>query len=119
MTASSLLDFTVLLAPLAGDDPCGTPVPYEVRQKLEDARKEDNPDDYPPDDPSRPETFRKADWEGIIRLATETLGRTSKDLVVAARLTEALTHVHRFAGLRDGLRLMRELADQHWDQVYP
>lgn len=116
---TALLDFTALLAPLAADNPCGEPVPYEVRQKLEDARKEDDPDDYAPDDPGRPETFRKADWAGIVRLASETLSRTSKDLLVAARLTEALTRQHRFAGLRDGLRLMRELVEQHWENLYP
>jgi type VI secretion system protein ImpA len=119
MAESAVLDFATLLAPVAADQPCGTPVPYEVRAQLEEARKEDNPDDYAPDDPARPETFRKANWPAIVRLAGDTLARSSKDLLVAARLTEALTRLHGFAGLRDGLRLLRELIEQHWDQLYP
>ena len=35
-----------------------------------------------PDDPMRPETFRKADWPGIIKLAQETLTKTSKDFLL-------------------------------------
>ena len=86
---SALLDFATLLEPIPGDNPAGTAVPFQVRHQLEDFRKEDNPDDYAPDDPLRPEKFRKADWPGIIRLAQDTLTHTSKDLLVAVRLAEA------------------------------
>jgi type VI secretion system protein ImpA len=34
-------------------------------------------------------------------------------------LTEALGHLHGFAGVRDGLRLMNELQDRFWDSYYP
>jgi type VI secretion system protein ImpA len=43
----------------------------------------------------------------------------SKDLQVAARLTEALARLHGFAGLRDGLRLLADLTDQAWDRLRP
>jgi type VI secretion system protein ImpA len=119
MTAPALLDFPVLLAPIAGDDPSGSPVPPETRHQLEEARREDNPDDYAPGDPMRPETFRKADWAGIVRLAEDTLRNASKDLLVAARLTEALVQLHGFPGLRDGSRLLRELVDECWDRLRP
>src|SRR5262249_43100147 len=52
-------------------------------------------------------------------LAKDTLTGASKDLLVAARLTEALTIEHGFAGLRDGLDLLGRLADQCWDRIYP
>jgi type VI secretion system protein ImpA len=119
MAAPSVLDFAALLAPIPGENPCGSPLPYETRQQLEEARKEENPDDYEPDDPDRPEVFRKADWQGIINLASDTLGKTSKDLLLTARLTEALARKRGFAGLRDGIRLLRELTEQWWEQVYP
>jgi type VI secretion system protein ImpA len=119
MAAPPSLDFTSLLAPIPGDDAAGGPVPPEIRQRLEDARKEDNPDDYAPDDPMRPETFARADWPDIVHLAEETLTQKSKDLLVAARLTEALVRLHGFAGLRDGLHLLRELVEQCWDRLRP
>jgi type VI secretion system protein ImpA len=119
MPESSFLDFAILIAPIPGDNPAGASVPFEIRHKLEEFRKEDNPEDYKPDDPLKPEQFRKADWPGIVKLAQETLSSTSKDLLVAARLTEALARVHGFAGVRDGLHLMRELIEQGWDRLQP
>ena len=67
----------------------------------------------------RPESAQKADWAAVVRLARETLVGTSKDLLVAARLTEALTKEHGFGGLRDGLRLMRRLVSECWDRLNP
>jgi type VI secretion system protein ImpA len=113
-----LLDFATLLSPIPGDDPSGSPVPYPTREWLEAARKEDNPDDYPPDDPER-EKLRKADWKGIVARAQDTLTQVSKDLLVAARLTEALVRLHGFAGMRDGLRLLREMVEQCWERLQP
>jgi type VI secretion system protein ImpA len=119
MAAPPLLDFTKLLAPISEATPAGVPLPFEVRETLAQGRIEDNPDDFKPDDPMRPATFKKADWPGVAKLAQETLAKTSKDLLVAARLTEALVKLHGFAGLRDGLHLMRMLVEQCWDRLYP
>lgn len=119
MSVPPLLDFETLLQPITGDNPCGVKLPHEIKSKLEEARREDNPDDYEEDDARRPATLRQADWPGIIRLGCETITDKSKDLLVAARITEALVKQHRFAGLRDGLRLLRELVETHWDHLYP
>ncbi len=94
-------------------------MPFAVREKLEECRKEVNPDDYDPRDPMRPESAQKADWPTAARVATETLASTSKDLLVAARLTEALTRHHGFGGLRDGLRLLRRMITECWDRLNP
>src|SRR4051794_40873267 len=107
MPTSHLLDFGALLAPVPGDNPAGSSVPFSVRERLEEHRKEIDPDAYAPGDPRRPEAFQKANWPAIVRLARETLAGTSKDLPVAARLAEALAREHGFAGLRDGLQLLR------------
>src|SRR5437867_1952448 len=104
MAEQTVLDIAALTAPIAGDKPAGEALPFAIREQLEEARKEDNPEDYSPDDPRRPSVFKKADWPGIVKLATQTLTQESKDLTVAARLTEALVRLHGFAGLRDGLR---------------
>lgn len=119
MASPSLLDFDALIAPLPGDSPGGTPLPYDVRLKLEELRKEINPDDYDEDDPRRPTEYRAPDWHAIVNLASDTLANTSKDLLVAARLTEALTIDKGIPGLRDAIELLVRLVENCWDFVYP
>ncbi len=119
MASPSLLNFEALLAPLAGDNPAGEPLAFEVRKKLDDSRKEVNPNQFAPNDPRRPEQPQPADWGGIVELAQDTLAQRTKDLLVAARLTEALTKRHNFAGLRDGIKLLSGLAQDGWDRIYP
>jgi type VI secretion system protein ImpA len=82
-------------------------------------RREINPNDYDPSDPQRPSTAKAADWPAIAELGQQVLRETSKDLSVAARLTEALVKEYRFVGLRDGLRLLRLMVEQCWDRLSP
>ena len=119
MPSPSILDVDALIAPIPGDSPAGGSVPFAVREKLEEYRKEVDPNDFAPDDPLRPESAQKADWAAVARLTQETLTETSKDLLVAGRLTEALTREHGFGGLRDGLRLMRRLVAECWVRLNP
>jgi type VI secretion system protein ImpA len=119
MAAPPLLDFTGLTAPISEAAPSGVPLPFEVRETLTKGRVEENPDDFKPDDPMRPKTFKKAEWTAIAKLTQATLAKTSKDLLVAARLTEALVKLHGFAGLRDSLHLMRLMIEQCWDRLHP
>lgn len=119
MASEPLIAVEELIAPIPGDNAAGEPVPFEDREKLEELRKEESPEDYAPDDPMRPENFRKADWGGIIRISKEILERKSKDLLTAARLMEALVKKNGFAGLRDGLKLIQGLVDQAWDRLNP
>jgi type VI secretion system protein ImpA len=119
MASPPILDFETLLAPLPGANPTGEPLPFPVRKKLDDARKEIDPNQFAANDPRRPEAAQPADWPGIEQLAKDTLAKTSKDLLVAARLTEALVKQYGFAGLRDGLRLLRRLTQDCWDRIHP
>lgn len=119
MSSPRLLDVDALLAPIPGDNAAGESVPFALREKLEDARKEIDPEAFDADDPTRPTEAKHADWAAIVRLAQEALARTSKDLLVAARLTEALTKEAGFAGLRDGLHLMRRMIEECWDRILP
>lgn len=119
MNSAITLDFPALLAPLPGANPAGSNTPFGVKDQLEQLRKEIDPSSFSADDPLRPTEFRKADWAGIIKLATTTLTQTSKDLQVAARMVEALTKVNGFQGLADGLQLLDGLVDQAWDRLVP
>lgn len=108
-----------LLEPIPGENLAGEPTPFAIRNTLEEKRKEVDPDDFDADDPARPTEAKKADWHGIIETAKDCLKNTSKDLLVAARLTEALTKVYGFAGLTDGLAVMQGITEQCWDRCYP
>lgn len=119
MASEHVLEFDEFLQPISADEPAGGAVPFTTRQEMEDARKEDNPEDYDENDPRRPQEAKKADWPMIVRLAKEVLTNSSKDLMTAARLTEALLKLHRFAGLRDGLMLLSKMVDGCWDFLYP
>jgi type VI secretion system protein ImpA len=114
--AMPLLDFDSLIAPLDGDQPAGTRVPADIRKKMEDARKEFEPN---PDDPSGAPVPKKPDWPAIVRLATDSLATKSKDLLAAVRLVEALTKRDGYSGLRDGLKVLRLLITDCWDRVHP
>jgi type VI secretion system protein ImpA len=114
------LDIDALLVPIPGDNPAGQPVPFDVREQFEEDRKEVDPNDFAEDDPLRAEAKpKRADWGAIIKKGSEILTTQSKDLLTAARITEALTRKHGFSGLRDGLRLLRRLVEECWDRVYP
>jgi type VI secretion system protein ImpA len=119
MASPPIVDVEALLASIAGADPAGESLPFEMRKKLDDWRKEVNLSQFAPNDPRRPEQPQPADWPAIVQLAPEILARTSKDFLVAARLTEALVKHQGFGGLRDGLRLLRRLIEECWDRAYP
>ena len=105
-----------LLTPLPGDQPAGADLRYDpLYDKLKEARRED--DDAPQGEWERPRKL--ADWPLVIKLATETLEKKSKDLQIAVWLTEALLRREGCAGLREGLALVQGLVDTFWDTVHP
>ena len=63
--------------------------------------------------------LKVSNWRRVIELTVETLSSKSKDLQIAAWLTEALTIHNGFAGLRGGICLLRMLHERFWDSLYP
>ena len=116
MPSAEILDFDSLLSPIPGDSRGGESLryagPYDA---IEEARRAD-------DELTQGEWQREtkaSDWRQVIELSTEALSKRSKDIQIAAWLSEALVRLHGFAGLRDGCRLIRELVGQFWDCLYP
>jgi type VI secretion system protein ImpA len=105
-----------LLNPIAGDNPGGAELRYDpLYDKIREARRED--DDTPQGDW---QTTRKvADWPTTIKLIKDALATKSKDLQLAAWLTEALTRREGFAGMQAGLEVVVGLLEMHWDHLYP
>lgn len=118
MPTPPLLDLDHLLAPFPGDEPAGRPVSFDQRRQFEEGRKEVEVTPYRPEEDS-PRVVNPPDWAGVVRMAVDVLGDSSKDLMTSARLTEALTMTEGFAGLRDGLCLLRRLMDECWDRMHP
>lgn len=107
-----------LLAPIEGPNPAGTYLRDEpgddgltAYDKIKKARTEVvdslTGDRTPPD------------YAVVEKLATQALEAQSKDLQLAAWLTEALLKRNGIAGLRDGLDLIKGLLEQFWDHLYP
>jgi len=119
MPSAPLLDIDELVQPIPGDEPAGVSPPFTLKQELEEARKEDNPEDYDENDPRRPAQAKRAEWPQILNKTRNALKVTSKDLMLAARLTEALTRMHGFGGFRDGFRLMGRLVSECWNRIHP
>jgi type VI secretion system protein ImpA len=117
-------DLEALLAPIPGDAPQGIDIredfsatsPYNrLRDARSEARDAERGQDAGGDD-ARDATPL---WRGVRELALKTLAETTKDLEVAAWLTEALVRSHGFAGLAAGAQLMAGLAEQYWDGLFP
>jgi type VI secretion system protein ImpA len=114
-----------LVAPIKGPSPGGANLRYDpVYDEIKEARREDagyiaNPDrgageaavyDVPPKTP---------DWPKVAKLCIDVLTKRSKDLQIAAWLTEALVREEGPAGLRTGLELLAGLLEQHWEHCFP
>jgi type VI secretion system protein ImpA len=62
---------------------------------------------------------KAANWPAVVRACEQTLTTQSKDLQLAAWLTEALARIDGFAGLQAGLQLIRGLLERYWDTLHP
>ncbi|MET3380919.1 MULTISPECIES: type VI secretion system protein TssA [Variovorax] len=112
-------DLAAFLAPLQieGEGPAGPPLRYDpVYSRIRDARMEEDAS-LPMGEWTRP--LKKADWRATEMLCAEVLQRRSKDLQVAAWLTEAWVHRHAIDGLIAGTRLLEGLARDFWQDVHP
>ncbi len=105
-----------LLNPIPGPSAAGTDLRYDpLYDKIKDARRED--DGGPLGDWQRPR--KAADFALVAKLAGDALATRSKDLWLAAWLTEAQLIREGFAGFRSGLELLRSLLSEFWDVVHP
>ena len=110
------MDMDSLLAPIPGENPAGEDLRYSpIYDDLKEARRAD-------DQLERGEWQREiktSDWDKVISLASDALSKKSKDLQIAAWLTEALIRKEGFSGLAAGLKLLLGLLQGYWENVYP
>jgi type VI secretion system protein ImpA len=104
-----------LLQPISAESPSGHDLRYEplFSQILEARRADDN---LSLGAWEKEEGRKAAQWDRVAELAVGALRDRSKDLRVACFLAEAAIHLDGFAGLRDCLRLLKELLYRFWDR---
>jgi type VI secretion system protein ImpA len=122
MTAvSPITDLETLLKPISDETVVGRNLRYVLFDQkrgiywhdwIREAHRENLYEDVP----------KLPDWPSVIELSTNALTSLTKDLQIAAWLSDALVKHSghdRLAGLRDSLKLMRGLIEEYWDEVFP
>jgi type VI secretion system protein ImpA len=110
------IDVEALLQPISEKDPSGADLRYDpLTDQIKEARRRE--DDLNQGVWKR--DVKTADYVLVIKLATEALGKRTKDLQIAAWLAEALLRREGVSGFRQGLELIRKLLETYWDTVYP
>jgi type VI secretion system protein ImpA len=135
MATEPIIDFAQLLAPISDEQPTGSDFHVNVSydsplQRCADKYDECNSRERKlrsfPFDPSGeaaiPEgelTPDRPEWDLLVEYATDALQNHTKDLWIASYLVQGLCRTAGLTGIRDGFRLVRELAEQYWDNIYP
>lgn len=112
----SVINFETLLAPVSEDKPSGEYLRYSgIYDEISEARRADK-------EVSQGEwqtEVKVADFRKVISLAVPVLEKDTKDLQIAAWLSEALINEHGFVGLRDSLKLMSGFQENFWETLHP
>jgi type VI secretion system protein ImpA len=105
------------LNPVPGDNPSGASLRYErIYDQIKEARTEED-ESIPSGDWQR--TIKRADYNLVLKLAGEALATKSKDLQLAAWLTEAYVKREGIGLIEPCFKLIQDLQEQFWDTLYP
>jgi type VI secretion system protein VasJ len=96
--------------PIAGDHPAGSDIRYDPDFEVLQAEI---------DKLSSPTAAGGTDWSKIMEKAADILAAKSKDLTVAGYLAVGLLRNRGLGGLDEGLQIIRDLVEYHWDHLYP
>ena len=96
--------------PISESSPSGQNLYQTVHRQIEEARTPSVDANRRPRDP---------DWKKVLQLGTESLEKRTKDLQIAAYVTEALGWLEGLEGLCQGFELLRTIQEQFWTSVYP
>src|SRR5216684_107211 len=100
-----------MLTPIPGENPSGENLRNsQVYVKVTEARRQE--EDWSGG-------RREPDYKTVLKLAGDAIATKSKDLQLAAWVTEALLKREGLAGLHSGLGLIKSLIETFWDSLYP
>jgi type VI secretion system protein ImpA len=104
-----------LLNPIPGDNPSGVSLRYErVYDQIKEARTESEESVL-----GNLAAPKRADYPLVLKLAGEALASKSKDLQLAAWLSEAHVKREGIGLIQPCLKLILDLQEQFWDNLYP
>lgn len=97
--------------------PCGDDLVFSMEfDEIQEARRFDDPSlsqgEWVTD-------VKEADWVSVVRICEGILANKSKDLRVAAWLTEASCKLKGLAGLANGYTLLGRLCETFWNDIHP
>jgi type VI secretion system protein ImpA len=104
------------LQPISEDNPSGTNVKNPLYDVIKEARRAD---DENLGQGAWASERKIANYGDVIKVSTDALKSKSKDLFLAAYLTDALLRKEGYAGLDMGLKLIQGLISKFWPTVYP
>jgi type VI secretion system protein ImpA len=108
-----------LLTPIAGDNPSGADLRYDNKLLLYDKIRELRRQDDDLNQGEWQHERKVGDYSGVIRMTQEALATRTKDLQLAAWLTDALLRTEGFSGLHQGLTFCHALIGTFWESLYP
>ncbi len=111
-----ILNFEALMQPISEEKPAGESQQYSgLYDEIREARRAD-------DNLSQGQwqtDLKIADFRRVVSLAVPALETQTKDLQVAAWLSEALIKENGFTGLRDSLKMLNGLQETFWETMFP
>ncbi|MBN8890244.1 MAG: type VI secretion protein ImpA [Rhodospirillales bacterium 70-18] len=114
------IDMEALLAPIEGDAPAGVDLredfsPQSLYYRLRDARAEARAAERSADANPTEDAVMPPQWRTVRDLSISALSGKTKDLEIAAWLTESLVRSDGLRGLAAGAHLIAGLASALWD----
>lgn len=112
----AVIDIDAMLQPISEESPAGESLRYAgIYDEITEARRADDNLNQG----AWTTELKVADFRRVIDLAVPALTTQSKDLQIAAWLSEALIKQHGFAGLRDSLKLLTGFQENFWETLHP
>ncbi len=116
LQTSPVIDLDAIMQPISEEAPSGENLRYSgLYDEIMEARRADDPlalGDWTAN-------LKTADYRKVVELGVGALTERTKDLQVAAWLTESLVRQYGFPGLRDSLKLLAMLQENFWETIHP
>ena len=111
------MNVDALLAAISDASPCGDDLSFSPDfDAIQELRRADDPT---LDQGEWVTSLKVADWPAVHSRCEQLLLERTKDLRVAAWLTDASARLQGYGGLADGLTLSTRLCERYWDELHP
>jgi len=110
------IDVDAILSEIPGENSAGEDLRYVEYDNIQRARTEEYTYNA---ETMKDEVTKRAEWGEVVDASVKALLTKSKDLQIAAWLTEALVKTGGFDGLLTGLEILDGFISKYWDNVYP